>query len=58
MFSVLDRQRPQADGKVLLFVAVVRYTEAAVAVAGTIRFGAGAIDSAFRCHEYKIKMKN
>jgi len=58
MFSVFDRQRPQAEWKITLLIAVVRHAKAAVAVAGTICLGAVAIDIIFGCHEYKIKMKN
>jgi len=58
MFSVFDRQRPQAERQVPFLVAVVRHTEAAVAVAGAIGLWTGTIDNFFWRHKHKIKMKN
>jgi len=47
MFSVFDRQRPQAERQVLHLIAVVGHAETAVAVAGAIGLRADANDSSF-----------
>lgn len=58
MFSVLDRQRPQAERQVAFLVTVIRHALVAVAVAGAFGLRAYAVNCGCGCHENKIKMKN
>jgi hypothetical protein len=56
MFSLLDRQRPQAERQVAFHITVIFHTLAAITVAGAFCLRAYAINDRFR-HKYKIKMK-